>query len=146
MGSLQGPTFLFTIDQGALVASTQEALGKINAQIAQSTKQNSAQIVSQIANPLQAMTAKLRAAFATGAIGIQQMQGEQKKFVALLDTEITLLRQRDVLTKSELSTLRQLTLERERQANALQRGIGVGVTSGTSSALGLVTGNITRNI
>jgi hypothetical protein len=144
------PTILFTIDQGALVASTQQALDKINAQIAQSTKQNSAQIVSQIANPLQAMTAKLRAAFATGAIGIQQMQAEQKKFVALLDTEITLLRQRDVLTKSELSTLKQLTLERERQANALQRGIGVGVTSGTSSALGLVTSgvsaSITRNI
>jgi len=70
--------------------------------------------------------------------------------VTAIDSEIALLRQRDVLTKSELSTLKQLTLERERQANALQRRIGVGVTSGTSSALGLVTSgvsaSITRNI
>jgi hypothetical protein len=61
MGTLQGPTILVTVDQDALVASTQEALAKINAQIAQPTKQNSAQIVSQIASPLQAMTAILAA-------------------------------------------------------------------------------------
>jgi hypothetical protein len=143
---LSGPVIAFTFDESSLVESTQAALQKIQQSIQQSTKQNSQQIISQISNPPQEQAARLRALFSTGAIGLQQLQVEQKKLLGLQDQEINSLLKKEQLTKSELSTLKQITLERERQANAISRGTGVGVTSGTQSALGLVTGNITRNI
>jgi hypothetical protein len=136
MGGFQiaGPVVTFTFDESSLVSSTQAALQKIQQSIQQSTKQNSQQIISQISNPLQEQAARLRALFSTGAIGLKDLQVEQKKLLGLQDQEINSLLKKDQLTKNELSTLKQITLERERQATAISRGTGVGVTSGTISA------------
>src|SRR5882724_10104091 len=141
-GFLQGPVVQFQFD----ISSIDEQLKKIFDATAQQSKKMAADLRSAAAGPLEQQAARLRALYSTGAIGLQQLQVEQKKFVALLDTEIQGLLKRGNLTKQELSTLKQITLERERQSNAIKRGVGVGVTSGTQSALGLVTGNVTQNI
>ena len=139
---INGPVIQFSVD----VSGVDAELKKIYASVTSQTKAMTQQIRTATAGPLEQQAAKLRALYSTGAIGIKDLQVEQKKFLGLLDNEISRLVQKNDLTKQELSTLKQVTLERERQANAIQRGIGVGVTSGTQSALGLVNGNITRNI
>lgn len=143
MGSfISGPIISFSVDSEALVASAKSAIDQVTRQIQQQTAQNGKNIAQAISDPLQQQAAKLRALYSTGNIGLKDLQVEQKKFVAQLDVEITRLVRKNDLTKQELTTLKQVTLERERQANALQRGIGVGVTSGTQSALSLASGNI----
>ena len=88
----------------------------------------------------------MRALYSTGSLAIKDLQTQQKNLLGLLDQEISKLVTRNDLSNKELSTLKALTLERERQQNALNRGTGVGVTAGTQSALGLVSGPIVANI
>lgn len=139
---ISGPIVQFSFDRESLVAGAKLALDEVSREIRKQTAQNGKIITQAIADPLQQQAAKLRALYSTGTIGIKDLQVEQKKFLAQLDTEIARLIKKNDLTKQELTALKQVTLERERQANALQRGIGVGVTSGTQSALGLASGNI----
>ncbi len=139
---ISGPVIKFQVDTAAVEAELKKVYAAATAQ----AKASAAQIRTAATDPLQQQAAKLRALYSTGAIGIKELQVQQKAFVAQLDAEIGKLSTRNNLTKQELATLKQMTLERERQANALQRGVGVGVTSGTQSALGLVTGSLQRNI
>jgi hypothetical protein len=141
-GFISGPVIKFTIDESSLVAQVQSALANVNQQVQAQNKQ----ISSSIANPLIAQAAQLRALYSTGSIALKDMQVQQRNLISLLDTQIKQLATADALTKSQLATLRQLTLERERQQNALNRGVGVGVTAGTSSALSTVSGPIIANI
>ncbi|HEY2461402.1 MAG TPA: hypothetical protein VGI16_11365 [Candidatus Acidoferrum sp.] len=145
-GFIAGPVIKFGIDENSLLASARAAFQKVAGELTASNKALAQQVSAQIANPLTQQAAQLRALFSTGAIGLQALQVQQKALVASLDQEISKLATRNDLTTKELGTLKQLTLERERQANALQRNRGVGVTAGTESALNLVSGPIIANI
>lgn len=91
---------------------------------------------SAIAEDWKRMAAQIRASIATGVSSQREMTAEQNKLVGILDRQISVLRQRDSLTQKELAGLKAMTLERERQADAIKRGVGIGITGGTSSALG----------
>ena len=145
-GFIAGPVIKFSLDESGLVASVQEALQKISAQTLAANKQMSQSISTSIVNPLIVQAAQLRALYSTGSIALKDLQVQQKNLLGLLDSEISKLATRNDLSNKELATLKALTLERERQQNALNRGTGVGVTAGTQSALGLVSGPIIANI
>ena len=145
-GFVAGPVIKFSFDEAGLVASVQQALGNIASQVAAANKSAAASISSQIANPLIAQAAQLRALYSTGQIGLQALQAQQKNLLTLLDQQISKLATSNDLTKQQLATLKQLTLERERQSNALNRNTGVGITAGTQSALSSVSGPIIANI
>jgi hypothetical protein len=129
-----------------MVAQVQASLANINAQVQASNKSAAAAVSSQIANPLIVQAAQLRALYSTGSIALKDLQVQQRALVSSLDQQIKLLATRNDLDNKSLATLKQLTLERERQQNALNRGVGVGVTAGTSSALSGVSGPIIANI
>ncbi len=144
--SIPGPIIKFQFDESDFTAQVQGILGSISKQVVAQNKQISQSISQQIANPLIAQAAQLRALYSTGSLAIKDLQTQQKNLLGLLDQEISKLVTRNDLSNKELSTLKALTLERERQQNALNRGTGVGVTAGTQSALGLVSGPIIANI
>jgi hypothetical protein len=112
------------------------AVGPAMQQLRDQTKATTA----AIADEWRQTAAKIRASIAQGALSQADITRSQRELIGVLDTQITRLRQRNELTNKELSTLKAVTLERERQADALKRGVGVGVTSGTSSAMGLTLG------
>jgi|HubBroStandDraft_6_1064221.scaffolds.fasta_scaffold01891_12 hypothetical protein len=143
-GFVPGPVIKFSVDEASLVAQVQSVLANVNQQVQAQNKQVSQSIGSQIANPLIVQAAQLRALYSTGSIGLKDLQTQQKALVASLDVQIKQLATRNDLDKQALATLKQLTLERERQSNALNRGVGV--TSGTTSALSLVSSPIIANI
>jgi hypothetical protein len=143
---VQGPVIAFSFDSAGLSVALQTEIQKAAAQLTRANRKMATDLAKAASEPLQQQAAKLRALYSTGTIGIKDLQVEQKKFITLLDSEISRLVQKNDLTKQELSTLKQVTLERERQANALQRGVGVGVTSGTQSALALASGTIVNSI
>jgi hypothetical protein len=145
-GFINGPVVKLSVDEASLVASVQVALGKISAQAAAENKKISQGISAAIVNPLVAQAAQLRALYSTGSIGLKDLQTQQKALISLLDVQINKLATRNDLDRQSLATLKQLTLERERQQNALNRGVGVGVTAGTQSALSLVSAPIIGNI
>jgi len=131
MGSIQGPLIRFVIDTPGLSAAVGPAMQQLRDQ-ARSTS-------AAIADDWKRMSAQIRAEAAIGISSQQTLNAERQKVVGILDREIAGLRQRNELTNKELGTLKAMTLERERQADAIKRGVGVGVTSGTSSALGQVS-------
>lgn len=141
-----GPVLRFSVDESSLLQSVQAMIAKVNAQVQASNRQTSQQLTAQAVNPLIQQAAQLRALYSTGSIAAKDLQTQQKTLINLLDTQIKQLAVQDSLTKSQLSTLKALTLERERQQNALSRGIGVGTTAGTQSALALASGPIVANI
>src|ERR1700733_12993305 len=131
MGSIQGPLIRFVIDTPGLSAAVGPAMQQLRDQ-ARSTS-------AAIADDWKRMSAQIRAEAAIGISSQQTLNAERQKVVGILDREMAGLRQRNELTMKELGTLKAMTLERERQADAIKRGVGVGVTSGTSSALGQVS-------
>lgn len=82
-----------------------------------------------------AATAKLRADIALEKLTTDQITAERQRILQLINLEIGLLRQKDALSTKELADLRRLTLERERQKDALDRGSNIGLTAGTREAL-----------
>src|ERR1700722_10954039 len=151
--SIPGPIIKFSVDSSSLNTDLSVSLNQLNAnfqafndRLAKSLSDNIKGSTSAAANSLVQQAAQLRALYSTGALGIQALQVQQRNLIGLLDTQIKQLATQDTLTKSQLSTLKQLTLERERQQNALNRGVGVGVTAGTSAALSSVSGPIIANI
>lgn len=150
---ISGPIIQFQIDQNSLVNDAKVAIEKLqneikrlNDEINKSNKKLLADTSTAATNAFAIQAAKLRAVYSTGAIGIKDLQVEQKKFIVSLDAEIQRLVRKNDLSKQELTILKQVTLERERQQNALTRGVGVGVTAGTQSALGLVTGSLSKGL
>jgi hypothetical protein len=62
MGSfISGPIIKLSLDESGLLASLQDALGKISAQTAAANKQNGQAITASVVNPLIAQAAQLRA-------------------------------------------------------------------------------------
>ena len=138
MSTVPGPIIRFQIDTPGLSA----AVGPAMQQIRDQTKATTA----AIADEWKRTAAQIRASIATGTSTQREMTAEQQKLVGVLDRQIGMLRQRNDLTNKELASLKAMTLERERQADAIKRGVGVGVTSGTASALGQASLGLERVI
>lgn len=141
MSSIPGPILVFRIDASAvsqLNTATQTAFNQVRAQ-------SKAAADAAVAD-WQRMSAQLRASIGQNALSVSQVADAHKRIVATIDTQLTLLRQKDTLTKRELADLKAMTLERERQTDAIKRGQNVGVTLGTQSALGQVSFQTTQGI
>ena len=127
MGSIPiGPVIEFRFSQPYLQGSTIPAL--------QQVREQAKTVSNQIADDWKRMAAQIRASMAQG-LGPRRKVAQRTQLISILDQEISGLRKRNELTVKELSSFRAMTLERERQADAIRTGT-VGVTAGTTAALG----------
>jgi hypothetical protein len=131
---IPGPVVSFDFDLSRLRAKFESETKQLQASFQREGKKTA----DKFASDLQQAVTKLRANVAQGKLGLPEIQAEQRKIIALADAELKKLQQKAQLTKQELSELKRITLERERAANAIARGVGVGVTAGTTSALSSV--------
>lgn len=138
MGTIPGPIIRFVIDTPGLSAAITPAMTDIK---------NQARAASEsVAESWRVTAAKIRAELSSGVASQREMNVERERLLGTLNSEIRSLQQRNELSTRELSNLKAMTLERERQLDAIKRGVGVGVTSGTSSALGQVSTQATLGI
>src|ERR1700723_2187075 len=131
MGTIPGALIEFRFSQPSLTGAVQPAF--------QQVREQARTVSNQIADDWKRMAAQIRASVAQGIVGDKEILATRSQLVSILDKELSGLRTRNELTTKELSNLKAMTLERERQADAIKRGVGVGVTAGTSSALGQVS-------
>src|SRR3984957_6347974 len=131
MGSLPGPIITFRIASESVAPAIDAPLREVRAK--------SQAVTDGIAADWKRAAAQIRASIAQNASDTTALAAGRQNLVAILDKEITGLRTRNELSNRELATLKAATLERERQADAIRRGVSVGVTGGTSSALGQVS-------
>jgi hypothetical protein len=131
MGSIPGPIISFRISGPELQGAMQPAL--------QDLRQQARTVSNQIADDWKRMAAQIRASVATGISGDREVLAQRTQLLAILDRQLSGYNKLNEISAKELSNLKAMTLERERQADAIKRGIGVGVTAGTSSALGQVS-------
>jgi hypothetical protein len=131
MGTIPGALIEFRFSQPSLTGAVQPAF--------QQVREQARTVSNQIADDWKRMAAQIRASMAQGLGPEKEIVAARTQLISILDKEISGLRTRNELTSKELSTLKAVTLERERQADAIKRGVGVGVTAGTSSALGQVS-------
>lgn len=130
MSSVPGPLIRFVIDQPGLSQAVEPAMRQLK---------NDAQRASkQIADSWRTTAAQIRADMSRGVLSTKQLGDAQRGLVSSLQSQIAALRQRNELTSKELSSLKAMTLELERQKNALKTGSGVGITRGTEHALSQV--------
>lgn len=130
MGSVPGPIISFRISQPELAGAVQPALQQIRSQ--------SQTVSSAIAEDWKRMAAQIRASMAQGLASDKETVGLRTQLIGILDRQISGYRALNELSTKELSSLKAITLERERQANAIKTGT-VGVTAGTTAALGQVS-------
>ena len=131
MGSIPGPIITFRVSGPELAGAVQPAL--------QQVRQQSQLISNQIADDWKRMAAQIRASMASGLSTDKETVATRTQLISILDRQISGYGKLNELSTKELSNLKAMTLERERQADAIRRGVGVGVTAGTSSALGQVS-------
>jgi hypothetical protein len=131
MGTIPGPIISFRISQPELAGAIQPALQQI--------RQQSQTISNGIAEDWKRMAAQIRASMAQGLAGTAEEKNLRTQLVSLLDRQITGYRQLNELSTRELTNLKAMTLERERQANALKTGT-VGLTAGTQAFLSQLSG------
>jgi hypothetical protein len=122
-----------------LILDTSAISGSAVAPGLQDIRKQSQQATSAIADDWKRMAAQIRAEATAGLSNQRELTTERQKLIGILDKEISGLRQRNELTNKELATLKAVTLERERQADAIKRGVSIGITGGTSSALNQVS-------
>jgi hypothetical protein len=141
MSSISGPiiTFRAVLDDSLLASSAAAALQKLNVQILASNKAAAASITSSIADPLTAQASKIRALYAIGAADAKTLQAAQGQLVSQLTQQVSLLAKKGSFTKTELADLRRMTLELERQKDALTKNVPTGLTAGTAEALSRAT-------
>jgi hypothetical protein len=128
MGTIPGPIISFRVSGPELQGAVQPAF--------QQLRDQARTVSNQIADDWKRMAAQIRASVAQGIAGDKEVVAQRTQLLSILDKELSGMRTRHEITTKELSTLKAMTLERERQADAIKRGVGVGVTAGTSSALG----------
>jgi len=126
MGTIPGALIEFRFSMPSLSGSINPAL--------QQVRDQAKTVSNQIADDWKRMAVQIRASVAQDALGTRDLVTARQSLITILDKEISGLRTRNELTTKELSTLKQVTLERERQANAIKTGT-VGVTAGTNAAL-----------
>jgi hypothetical protein len=138
MGTIPGPIISFRISGPELSGSVQPAL--------QQVRQQAKSISDGIADDWKRMAAQIRASLASGLSTDKESVGVRNQLLGILDRQIAGYNKLNELSTKELSSLKAVTLERERQADAIRRGVGVGVTAGTSSALGQVSAQTVQGI
>src|SRR5580658_8388005 len=112
MGSIPGPVISFRISQPELAGAVQPAFAQI--------RQQSQTVSNQIADDWKRMAAQIRASMAQGAMSTAQEADARRNIVSVLDRQLTGYRQLNEISTKELSNLRAMTLERERQASFLK--------------------------
>ena len=145
MSSIPGPIISFKIDSSAISqinSATQNVASTFRAQMKSATDQTVAE--------WQRMSAQLRASLSSVGTeevrSLNSIKNARGEIIRVVSQELSLLQSKDSLTKKELADLKAMTNERERQLDAIKRSVGVGVTSGTSSALGQVSFQTTQGI
>src|SRR6185437_7264282 len=137
MGSVPtGPVIIFRVDASGVAPQVDQALNEVRAKTKTAT--------AQIADDWKRMAAQIRASIAQGALSVKDETTARQQVVSMLGREVDLLRNRNDLTTKQLSSLKQMTLELERQKSALA-GTG-GITRGTANALGQVSTQTTLGI
>jgi|HubBroStandDraft_6_1064221.scaffolds.fasta_scaffold00211_22 hypothetical protein len=127
MGSIPGPIISFRISQPELAGAVQPAFQQI--------RQQAQTVSNQIADDWKRMAAQIRASVAQGISGDKEVLAQRTQLLAILDRQLSGYNKLNEISTKELSILKAMTLERERQANAIKTGT-VGVTAGTNAALG----------
>ena len=128
MSSVPGPIIRFVIDAPGLSAAVQPAMREVREQ-AHATSQ-------AVAEDWRRMAAQIRASVAQGVMPEKDILAARKQLATELEKEISLLRQRDTLSKSELSSLKAQTLELERQKSFISGGSGL--TAATQALIGQI--------
>ncbi len=131
MSSIPGPVISFRINSPELSGAIRPALDQI--------KREAKNASQQIAQDWEVMSAKLRGYVARGLLTDKEVTNERQKIVGLLNTQIALQNAAVEPTRKQLANFKAMTLELERQNDALKRGAAVGITKGTSSALNQVS-------
>src|ERR1700723_2166134 len=131
MGTLPGPIISFRFSAEDVSSAVAPAF--------QQVRQQSQSISNAIAEDWRRMAAQIRASIAQGASGEKEILASRTQLLSILDRQIAGYNKLNELSARELTSLKAVTLERERQADAIRRGVSVGVTGGTSSALGQVS-------
>jgi hypothetical protein len=126
MGTIPGPIITFRFNGAEIQGAVQPAFQQI--------RQQAQTVSNQIADDWKRMAAQIRASIATGVAGEKEIVAQRTQLLSILDRQISGYNRLNELSVKELSTLKQVTLERERQANAIKTGT-VGVTAGTNAAL-----------
>lgn len=127
MGTIPGPIISFRFSGAEIQGAVQPAFQQI--------RQQAQTVSNQIADDWKRMAAQIRASIATGVAGDKEIVAQRTQLLGILDRQITGYNRLNELSTKELSNLKAMTLERERQANAIKTGT-VGVTAGTNAALG----------
>jgi hypothetical protein len=126
MGSIPGPIISFRFSGAEIQGAVQPAF--------QQVRDQARTVSNQIADDWKRMAAQIRASVAQGIAGDKEIVAQRTQLLSILDRQISGYNRLNELSVKELSTLKQVTLERERQANAIKTGT-VGVTAGTNAAL-----------
>jgi hypothetical protein len=127
MGTIPGPIISFRFSGAEIQGAVQPAFQQI--------RQQAQTVSNQIADDWKRMAAQIRASVAQGIAGDKEIVAQRTQLLGILDRQITGYNRLNELSTKELSNLKAMTLERERQANAIKTGT-VGVTAGTNAALG----------
>ena len=127
MGTIPGPIISFRFSGAEIQGAVQPAFQQI--------RQQAQTVSNQIADDWKRMAAQIRASVAQGVAGDKEIVAQRTQLLGILDRQITGYNRLNELSTKELSNLKAMTLERERQANAIKTGT-VGVTAGTNAALG----------
>src|SRR5580658_3792036 len=130
MGTIPGPIISFRFSGAEIQGAVQPAFQQI--------RQQAQTVSNQIADDWKRMAAQIRASVAQGIAGDKEIVAQRTQLLGILDRQITGYNRLNELSTKELSNLKAMTLERERQANAIKTGT-VGVTAGTNAALGQVS-------
>jgi len=131
MGTIPGALIEFRFSQPSLTGAVQPAF--------QQVREQARTVSNQIADDWKRMAAQIRASVAQGIVGDKEILASRTQLLAILDRQLSGYNKLNELSGKQLSNLKAMTLEHERQADAIKRGVGVGVTAGTSSALGQVS-------
>ena len=97
-------------------------------------KKQARETSAQVADEWRRMAAQIRASTAQGILSTKEEASLRQSVVAVLEREVGVLRQKNELSSKELSNLKAMTLELERQKSFI-KGTG-GLTAGTHAAIG----------
>ncbi len=126
MGSIPGPVLSIRIDAASLTSSLSGAM--------QSVRDQTRQAAAASAEEWKRAAAQIRATVAQGIAGDKEVVAQRQQLVSILNRELDLLRSRNDLTNKQVSSVRAMTLELERQQSFLKNTGGL--TAGTGAFLG----------
>src|ERR1700678_780626 len=131
MGTIPGPIITFRFNGAEIQGAVQPAFQQI--------RQQAQTVSNQIADDWKRMAAQIRASIATGVAGDKEIVAQRTQLLSILDRQLSGYTKLNELSQRELTTLKAMTLERERQADAIKTGT-VGLTAGTQAFLSQLSG------